>query len=215
MVHHCIAWKMCRTNSISPAPHGMSPLPVQYLQLLPHRWITVRILAPWRIRCRVSLPCCCADWSQKSRMNPLTALTKDRLMPCIQLASCPFLHRCSHLHGEEKLERTFVKICFLSQTKLNHKSLESAHPDKGSAAGRNESVRQLVTPWMSPVLQPAAGTSSSDWPLSCVNERYCVQWLLVTEFNTNASNLIPAAHGPTVTRLGADRPGWQLSTSSF
>ena len=60
---------------------------------------------------------------------------------------------------------------------------------------------------MSPVLQTAAGTSSADCLLSPVNERYCVRWLLVTEFNTKASNLIPAAHGPTATRPAADRPG--------
>lgn len=101
---------------------------------------------------------------------------------------------------------TAVKICFLSWAKLNPKSLESAPPDKGSAAGRNESARQLVTPWMSPVLQSAAGASSSDWPLSHLNERYCVRQLLVTGFNTDASNLIPAARGPTVT-------AWQLSTT--
>lgn len=55
---------------------------------------------------------------------------------------------------------------------------------------------------MSPVLQTAAGTSSSDCPLSPVNERYCLRWLLLTEFNTRASNLIPAAQGTCVAKPG-------------
>lgn len=152
---------------------------------------------------------------KKSRMDPLTALTKKRLMLWIYLASCPFLlHPCSHLLWKEKLEHTFVKICFLSWRELNHKSLKSAHPDKESTARRNESVWQLIASWMSPVLQTAAGTSSLDCPLSPVNERYCVHWLLVTEFNTKASNLIPAAHGPTATCPAADRLSWQFSTTS-
>lgn len=133
----------------------------------------------------------------------------------IYLASCLFLlHPCSHLLWKEKLEHTFVKICFLSWRELNHKSLKSAHPDKESTARRNESVQQLIASWMSPVLQTAAGTSSLDCPLSPVNERYCVHWLLVTEFNTKASNLIPAAHGPTATCPAADRLSWQFSTTS-
>lgn len=139
----------------------------------------------------------------KIRIGPLTALTKKRLMLWIYLASCLFLlHPCSHLLWKEKLESAFVKIRFLSWTELNHESLKSAQPDKGSAARRNESARQLLAPWMSPVLQTAAGISSEDCPLSPVNEGYCLRWLLATEFNTGASNLIPAPHGPAGTRRG-------------